>query len=308
MKNADSTGGDSAFNPEASPIEAAEQQRAIDAVKTEPKQHLPRPNLDRTRDVCLRRMRIGWRKARWHDIVVAVATCVIAVVGIGQLVVYLQMKKIMVSSGDQTNKLIGYAESQSHAAQQIADASYRNAAAAESFSKSMSIMGQLQEEQSALSWLEPVVKFDWVQMSHDNKRHVSVDVVVKYKGTADIKIAAGLKYGKPTESDWLFPTETFEFQSTSAYNGEQTIKQSAPEIEHPTSGAHLYAWGIIRYTGKGGTKPFQDVPFCQYTLASNVSKLKDLLPPRYEVPSNQSRDAYVYMRPFDDCEAHFETK
>lgn len=75
----------------------------------------------------------GWREAKWHDIVVAGATCVIAAVGIFQLIVYLQMKTIMRSSGQQTQQLIDAANIQADAAEQIADSADRNVAAADKF-------------------------------------------------------------------------------------------------------------------------------------------------------------------------------
>lgn len=63
-------------------------------------------------------------------------TAVLALVGYLQWRVYTQQRDIMNSSGQQTQQLIDAAKIQAGAAQKIADASDRNAAAAESFSTS----------------------------------------------------------------------------------------------------------------------------------------------------------------------------
>src|SRR5271165_7061926 len=68
-------------------------------------------------------------RATWAEKVTALLTAAIVVVGIFQLYVYRQMKGIMESSSQQTDKLIGAANIQAGAAS-------KNAEAAASFSKS----------------------------------------------------------------------------------------------------------------------------------------------------------------------------
>jgi len=129
MDNIGGTQGDSGGDREVKPIDEIANQGKMDLTKTQPKQNGPRPKLRRFKSGCFRRMRVGWRKAKWHDRVVALATVIIAAVGIGQVIIYHQMKKLMESSAGQTQQLIDAANIQACAAT-------KNAAAAASFSAS----------------------------------------------------------------------------------------------------------------------------------------------------------------------------
>jgi hypothetical protein len=86
-----------------------------------------------------RRLREWWKdpfraRGNFAEHVTIFLTIVLAVVGGLQAAIYWQQKKIMESSGPQTQQLIDAANTQACAARQIAAASEKNAAAAESFS------------------------------------------------------------------------------------------------------------------------------------------------------------------------------
>jgi hypothetical protein len=76
------------------------------------------------------------RRGNFPEHLTVVVSVVIAVIAFFQWGVYRQQKRIMEGAGAQTQKLIDAANIQACAAQKIADASDRNADAAESFSKS----------------------------------------------------------------------------------------------------------------------------------------------------------------------------
>jgi hypothetical protein len=129
-----------------------------------------------------------WRRAP-HDIVVMAATLIIAVVGFCQLLVYLQMKKIMKDSGKQTDQLIGAAGLQAFAATQ-------NASAAASFATS----AQGINTQTRLA----VDKFERMAKASEN----SIKTIEK---TAKEALDASIESSRIDQRAWvslMFPIET----------------------------------------------------------------------------------------------------
>ena len=117
---------------QAASASASEHTKNQSAIYTSARQNEPSPKLNRSG--CWRRIRVDWRRSKLHDKIVAIAALIAVAIAGGQLVVYVQMKRIMNSSSGQTDQLIKAAKIQACSAQKIADASNRNAAAAESFS------------------------------------------------------------------------------------------------------------------------------------------------------------------------------
>ena len=110
--------GNPRSDAESTPSHTIANEHEIDRANANADHESPEPELNRFQRI-LRRMRISWRRTRFHDRLIAGATLVIAIVGILQLIVYFQMKRIMESSGQQTDKLICAANIQASAAEKI---------------------------------------------------------------------------------------------------------------------------------------------------------------------------------------------
>jgi hypothetical protein len=163
-------------------------------------------------------------------------------------------------------------------------------------------IAQANRDQSIISAGNPIVRFDWAHLGRDS-RSVFVDVVVKTQGTeALIKIAADLETRKPTLKEQRSMT-AFEIAQKGGGPADSNIRQflllqGHPDLDSPDS--RLYFWGVIRYATLEG-KPFQDIYFCQDTLASNVLR-KKVLPSNDTPPDEKSAADYLYAGPFDKCE------
>jgi hypothetical protein len=132
MSNDDGQPNNTTRDGDPKPSDAITNQHNVGSTEAKPKDKSTNPQDRRLRSACFRRMRIGWRKAQWHDIVVAIATVVIAGVGIGQFIVYLQMKVIMESSGEQTQKLIDAANIQATSASRVSISAQKFSTSADS--------------------------------------------------------------------------------------------------------------------------------------------------------------------------------
>jgi hypothetical protein len=298
MDNADSTQGDSASDTKLIPSDALTEQHKVDHTKTDPDYKSPKPKLNRLK--CWRRIKISWGRTKFHDMVIAGATVVIAAVGIGQLIVYLQMKNIMLSSGHQTQQLIDAANIEASAATKNAEATKQFA---DISSKNLSFTKGIARLTVGLA--NVIIEKSYMPIKHDS-RTGSVSVAVKLDNTEKpiaynvrIAVSLDLRDSPPRPQEYAFPDKAFlnlpplkkgpengKFYFMGDRPEWAPLKYFPPEkFRRIEPNIMVYVWGI--YTYNDFPEETLTIAFCRYAPA------KDALAEKYAKNG--------YTQPYTDC-------
>jgi hypothetical protein len=261
MNNIEPTDGDSTDKPKSTPSEQVTPQPKNDSAKTEPDDEDPKPKKKGPK--CWRQIKVARKKTKWHDIVLTIATVVIAGTGFVQCIIYLQMKYIMHSSGEQTERLIS-------AQKKIANLQY--------------IVGS------------PNVRFSHFNLYYYKPTHqIWGWIRVKNFGTnfeaQGVQVAANLQFRKSVPNDYKFSEKYF--QSTDRIpipKGEVAsivVGVGFDEKFRSEPGIRLYSWGRIRYLDIGGDR--EEKTFCRVikdVFWSSDSELANSFGP-YKIPTGE---------------------
>jgi hypothetical protein len=227
-------------------------------------------------------------------------TIVIACIAGIQACIYHQQKRIMESSGHQTQQLIDAANIQACAAQKIADASHRNAKAAESFSRTairqanaVTKQLRLQREVARIEKGGAMLFISGINFSHEGRRFVKAGVEMKNNGSnaADqVRACTKVELQEPSQvavnkghCTAFFPPPTYrQLPPVTPANGNvgDTVKAVIKAQVPAGFSGYIYVWGVMSYTDTLTDLPIT-APFCKRISANLV--LNNALPDMYYV-------------------------
>ncbi len=297
MDKVDTTQDDATRIRKPTPSNTIANDRKIKKAEANPDNKGAAPWLNITKSYCWRRARVSCRRTKCHDRIIAGATVIIALVGIGQFIIYFQMKKIMQSSSTQTDQLICAAKIQAQAATQNADSAKSIARSTEIQTQRMTTLAQQAALANGVAVLRPA---NWMALYwEDDRAYAKIAIINRGRSEADsIQVAANVAFrtSKPAQNEysfatdvfmppdklrlpayssklpiWLYPTRerTNEVSIISIFMDQHVSQTEAFRYKTGAKTGTMYVWGQIRYkifTGEWA----DDVPFCRFIDASEV--------------------------------------